>query len=102
MQKVVYHKANEYQCWAIFQVNITEVFYFIKSNRKINVVVVVLTEYRAELYSRLEDRRIKQLVRRNRKANQKETGRQPLKERKVYTRYNHKKNSSTQKAQNNK
>lgn len=45
---------------------------------------VVSTEYRAELYTRLENRRIKQLVRRNRNANEKESGRQPLKERKVY------------------
>ncbi|KAJ7379303.1 hypothetical protein OS493_017816 [Desmophyllum pertusum] len=41
------------------------------------------SEYRAELYSRLENRRIKQLTRQNRKANEKESGRQPLKERKA-------------------
>ncbi|XP_020614761.1 UPF0547 protein C16orf87 homolog [Orbicella faveolata] len=41
------------------------------------------SEYRAELYTRLENRRIKQLVRRNRNANEKESGRQPLKERKA-------------------
>lgn len=49
-----------------------------------NFVVVFPTEYRVELYSRLENKRIKQLVRTNRKASGKETTRQPLKERKVY------------------
>lgn len=47
-----------------------------------NFAVVFPTEYRIELYSRLENRRIKQLVRRNKKASGKETDRQPLKERK--------------------
>ncbi|KAL9984915.1 hypothetical protein ACROYT_G007260 [Oculina patagonica] len=41
------------------------------------------SEYRAELYTRLETRRIKQVARRNRKANEKESGRQPLKEQKA-------------------
>lgn len=39
-------------------------------------------EYRAELYTRLENRRIKQLVRQNRKASEKGTSQQPLKEHK--------------------
>ena len=47
------------------------------------IYTFVSSEYRAELYTRLENRRIKQLVQRNRKANEKESGRQPLKERKV-------------------
>lgn len=37
------------------------------------------SEYRAELYTRLENRRIKQLVRQNRKASEKGTSQQPLK-----------------------
>lgn len=42
-------------------------------------------EYRAELYTRLENRRIKQLLRQNRKASEKGTSQQPLKEHKVLT-----------------
>ncbi|XP_022780843.1 uncharacterized protein LOC111322070 [Stylophora pistillata] len=38
------------------------------------------SEYRAELYKRLENRRIKRLLRQNRKASEKGTTRQPLKE----------------------
>ena len=41
------------------------------------------SEYRAELYIRLENRRQKQLTRRNRKANETETGPELLEERKV-------------------
>jgi len=40
------------------------------------------SEYRAELYIRLENRRQKQLTRRNRKANETETGPELLEERK--------------------
>lgn len=40
------------------------------------------SEYRAELYTRLENRRMKQLVRQNRKASEKGTSQQPLKEHK--------------------
>ena len=43
----------------------------------------LFSEYRAELYSRLETRRMKKLTRENRKAESDKQRSQPLKERKV-------------------
>ena len=62
-----------YFCYLIFFI----LFYYY-------FLLLLFSEYRAELYTRLENRRMRKLTRENRKAESNKHTSQPLKERKVH------------------